>query len=279
MTAKNYSEAGSALGRILATIHSRIDSPLTEQQVEEMSILTSVVESEQLLGLNGKYTIPDLLKTFQVQHDVNLDNNEEDKNVRLVDAKNIIMRNMIKNIIKTTGGYFDMSEIIPFEISCVNCRGTGELYNFFRDERTISCKHCDRDENGRATGRRTITCPACKGSGKYQKRYGSEPHHYQMVDCIKCDKDSEGNPTGKYTFKCRPCQGSGTFKKMVIAPGFKSTTTCRVCDGRGFLSPKQAKRIERKKSMKAPFTPVIDQDTANILSEKIKNPEGSPATK
>jgi hypothetical protein len=265
-----FTPAGNELGNLLNSLHGRINTPLTEQQVQDINILTNVVDAEKVIGLNGTYSISELLQKFYDEYN---DSSRKSQGTVLINAKNIALRHLIVKNIKETGGFFDTTEAIPFKMACTRCKGHGELYSFHREARQHNCHHCDTTDDGKATGRKTITCPDCKGSRVYKKRVGGGPHDIETVDCTKCDKDSEGRPTGKWTFKCRPCRGTGRFEKLGITHAIKSTTVCFECSGTGFLTKQQLKAIEKSRKLKGPANPVISTDLATKIKATVPHSE------
>jgi DnaJ-class molecular chaperone len=120
-------------------------------------------------------------------------------------------------------GKFDLTDIIPFKDICESCGGSGELYKFFRNAATepcrfcddgyvlitcrsckgttrykktqnslninVECNRCERDADGKPTGKEKVKCRKCKGSGNFRK----------LVIAPKIES----------TTHCRECKGRG----------------------------------------------------------------------
>lgn len=213
--------------------------PATAQDVAEVKILTSLKESEKLLGISSKqYDIPDLLKHFVVQRKVKIEN-KETKDLRLLtDAKNILLRLKIEGQVESNGK-FNLTDQIPFENICPVCNGLGEKLKFYRKTISEPCKYCK-------DGTKIIACNICKGTGRY-KREGIN------VKCNKCGGE------GKRKVKCRKCRGKCTVMKLTIDHNIKSTTHCKTCKGLGFIPPKSEKKIPEL------LNPVISTDLAKQI--------------
>lgn len=232
------------------------DEPATAQQVDAYVQITSIAEAANLLNLEDNYNVLQLLTSFEES----IHKAIADKKTRmlkpLTDAKNILLRHEVELQVAKEGK-FTFTDIIPFDTACISCRGTGEIYKFFREPVTESCTKC---ENGYVL----IKCRACQGTTKYGKKNANL--HVNIVECTRCEKDAEGKPTGKEKVKCRDCRGTGKYRKLAIAPKIKSTTHCRDCKGRGFTLPEP----EHKPKSKTPRTeelsnPVISEDIGNKL--------------
>lgn len=235
----------------LANGENKSSIPTESQVVENAKLLISQNEAEKLVNVNGQdYDILSLLTSFESEFYKKIKKHETKDLRQLTDAKNIILRIKVEEMV-ATNGRFDFTNLIPFETACTGCKGTGELYKFFRHTIPVDCKFCDKDENGKTTGKKTVICRSCKGSGKYQNNFA----------CRTCKDPETNQSTGKVVIKCRKCRGSGTFHKLAIDSKLKSTTHCRPCKGRGFIQPEK----EVKKSTK-PANPVLPKD----LGEKIK---------
>jgi len=216
--------------------------PATAQDVATAKLLVDIEEAEALLGFGKKkdYSVNDLLKSFEVCFQVFEENGETKKILPLTNAKNILMRHQIEQMV-AENGRFDVTGMIPFEKICLSCRGTGELYKFFRRVVPTPCKFC----KGEGTSIRQ--CISCKGTGRYKNK-----------DCRLC------NGTGKQIIKCRSCHGKGVFNKFAIDAKISSTTPCKKCEGHGFITPKPE---TKKQHVHTPNNPVITAD----LGETIKN--------
>jgi len=228
--------------------NSSSQTPATAQEVREVKLLTSVKEAKKVLSFNlEKYSDIELLTHFQNSILPKLEKHETKDLKQMIDAKNLLLRPEIERQVEQNGKF---TLNIPFETSCTSCCGTGERYKFFKKIIEVECKFCDK-------GELIITCPACKGSGRYIK---DTPDLKINVKCKKCNKVNEKTDeilVGKIKVKCRTCRGSGKFSKLVIDSYIKSTTYCKDCRGKGF----------RYKKVKEPDNPVIP---ANI-GQEIKN--------
>jgi len=150
----------------------------------------------------------------------------------IIQEKNELIRRWIEQQIEERGR-FNLNN--PFgERTCKVCGGTGEIYKFFRDVKTITCNKC------KGMGNIEKPCLVCQGSGRYIKE---EPPLKINVKCKFCDG------LGKSYITCPVCKGRGKVKRLVIAPKIKSTTTCPSCNGLGFYRERQV------------FNPCIDRDS------------------
>ena len=242
----------------------------TAQDLEALISVTSLDEASKLLNLPDAYDVPTMLTAFENEIHASIDNKKTRMLKPLTEAKNILLRAQIEQMIEKDGR-FDLVGMIPYEEACISCKGSGELYKFFRKAATVPCKFCTEgkpEENGYVF----ITCRACKGTKRYKKNQKGLTIN---VECTRCHKDEEGKPTGQERVKCRACLGKAVFRKLVIDSKIKSTTHCRHCKGRGFLLPeppaKKSKAAAKKDDRPAaePANPVISAD----LGEKLKQVE------
>ena len=246
------------------------DTPATLQDVEKVVAVSTMTEAVTLLKL-GDYDIPTMLSAFENEIHSSIDNKQTRMLKPLTEAKNIIMRHEIEQMIEANGR-FDLAGLIPYEEACISCKGAGELYKFFRKAATVPCKFCT-DGKPEDNGYVFITCRACKGTKRYRK---TQKDLKINVACTRCYKDPETKePTGQERVKCRACLGKATFRKLVIDSKIKSTTHCRHCKGRGFTLPDPPPKPDRKETdrivrqAKNPDNPVISAD----LGAKLKNVE------
>lgn len=237
--------------------YDAVTSAPTLQDAEEGRMAKTLEEAEQLLCITPPYNISELLTRFEKSIHKSIDDKKTRRLKPLTDAKNILLRYFIERMIEKTGR-FDMTDMIPFQESCISCKGTGELYKFFRKGETVPCKFCNTPEHEAAgKGYQLIPCRSCKGSGIYK------PAGRDGILCTRCQKDELGNPTGKERVKCRSCQATSVYRRPVLDAKIKSTTHCRECKGRGFTLPEP----DFSKKKKAPRNPVITED----LASKIKS--------
>jgi len=232
----------------------------TAQDLEALISITNTNEAFKLLNLPDAYDVPTLLRAFECEIHASINNKKTRMLKPLTEAKNILLRDQIEQMIEKEGR-FDLADMIPFEEACLACKGTGELYKFFRKAATVPCKFCT-DGKPEDNGYVFITCRACKGTKRYKKQQKGLTIN---VECTRCHKDEEGKPTGLERVKCRACLGKGTFRKLVIDSKIKSTTHCRHCKGRGFVLPeppaKKVKAASKKHHAPAtPNNPVISAD-------------------
>jgi len=227
--------------------------PATAQDVTAKSLLLEIRNAEILLGFKKKkdYSVSDLLKSFQVGFEVFDENDEKEKILPLVDAKNILLRYQIDIMVAKNNGYFDLKGHIPFENICRACHGTGELYRFYKNSTEIPCKFCSGKQSIKM-----IPCKNCKGSGQEKTPDGDG-----FIDavCPAC------KGTGKIVLKCRSCRGTGVFHKMPL-DSIKGSNTCKKCSGLGFIIPKPVKKTPvKKKYVHVPDNPVITSQLAQQI--------------
>lgn len=156
----------------------------------------------------------EILKDFEVNYHKCSSPKERSE---LIFNKNEKVKDVIRKQIKENGAFQIQS---PFgEKTCKVCGGTGEIYKFFRDIKTVTCLKC------KGLGNIEMPCVTCKGTGRYIQE---EPPLKINVACKVC------NGQGKIYRICSTCNGKGRIKKFVIAPEIKSTTLCPHCQGVGF---------------------------------------------
>lgn len=216
------------------------DDPATAQQVEAFQQITDLGQAASFLELPDEYEVTDLLVQFEKRIHAAIDSKKTKLLKPLTDAKNILLRHIVETQVKNTGK-FDFTDVIPFETACTSCRGTGELYKFFRNTVTEPCKFCNN-------GYVLITCRSCKGSTRYKKNQ----HDLKIdVECSQCERDENDKPTGQEKVKCRKCRGTAKFRSHPIAPKIESTTHCHDCKGRGFTLPEPEKKSKTNTAMAA----------------------------
>lgn len=156
------------------------------------------------------------------------------KNMKFLALRNIVSRQMKER------RYFDLKS--PFKHTCPKCNGSGEIYEFAKEE--VPCRTC--------LGEKTIMikCTKCNDEGKF---FNGKEH----VDCKFC----KGTKFRKV--KCFKCLGTGKSSKLVLTHNITSTTRCPECDGLGFIEPK------KKTTPKLP-NPVIKVEDMKGLVELIK---------
>ena len=232
----------------------------TAQDLGMLISITNIDEASKLLNLPDAYDVPTMLVAFENEIHASINNKKTRMLKPLTEAKNIILRNQVEQMVEETGR-FDLTGLVPFEEGCIPCRGTGELYKFFRKAATVPCKFCT-DGKSEDNGYVFIPCRACKGTKRYKKRQKGLTIN---VECTRCHPDEEGNPSGLERVKCRACMGKATFRKLVIDSKIKSTTHCRHCKGRGFVLPEPPAKQAKAAKVETPHTatpsnPVISAD-------------------
>ncbi|MFW9871529.1 MAG: hypothetical protein ACFFG0_00295 [Candidatus Thorarchaeota archaeon] len=203
----------------------------------------------RILDLQKGYTMIELLTKFQEMEEQGLSSPKQ-----LVDSKNLLLRLEVEKQVEETGKF---SLEVPFETACVQCCGSGERYKFYIKAVEVDCKFCDG-------GTLIIPCRACKETGIYQKPNGEE------IPCNKCNKeDSITGETlvGKKRVKCKKCAHTGKvgkFEKKVLDSKIKSTTYCRACRGKGYLS-----RKKKTKKSHQPDNPVISKSIGAEIKKAV----------
>lgn len=206
----------------------------TEISVHNVDEAAKVLDMDWIDGVSTKYKIPVMLSIFEDRIRSSIKNKKTKMLKPLTEAKNILLRSEIEKMIEKDGR-FNLVGMIPFEEACISCKGTGELYKFFRTETSVPCKFCTngKPEND---GYIFIQCHVCKGTKVYEEK-----------ECPNCYRDPKTDlPTGKEQIKCRACRGHAIFHKWPIDSKIKSTTHCRHCKGRGFTLPEPPPRKPKK---------------------------------
>ena len=148
----------------------------------------------------------------------------------------------------------------PFQNTCPKCKGSGEIYKFFKKSVKVNCHICGG--SAQVIG----DCPKCKGSGRYIRRWKTGGG--VNLECKKC----QGK--GKLKLSCLECKGNGQLKKAVLSDELKSTTPCKQCRQLGFVtkhSPKPKKKKSKQKR-KYPFKPFpLKSRTGKSLADVIKD--------
>ena len=193
--------------------------------------------AEKLIGVGTKYDIPHVLTCFEIVHWAKKENREFDDIPTTIEAKNTILRHLVTEQ-KKKYRFFEIES--PFENTCPNCKGAGEIYKFFKKSVKVNCHICGG--SSKVIG----NCPKCKGSGRYIKRWKGGGG--VDLECKRC----EGK--GKVKISCQECKGKGQLKKAVLSDEIKSTTPCKKCRQLGF-APKSFKKPKKKKSNKRRSSP------------------------
>jgi len=218
-----------------------------------------VIRSQEKLG-TGKESndMPHVLRCFETSKWA-LEENEEltpEKKKELIDSKNILLRNIVINQIKTIGQFKIES---PFENTCTKCKGAGEVYKFLRKSKKVKCMKC-------TDGYIIMDCSSCSGTGRYTKTIDEGDGELHInVECRSCKgkKFDENNPKTQVKFKCPTCRGKKQVKKFAIVEEIKSTTPCRFCEGTGMRKP----RPER-----IPDNPVIPKNLGTAIQKSKEIP-------
>jgi hypothetical protein len=190
-----------------------IFEPVTHQQAEAKKAVGAQNLALKVLGMReltkeDGMCIELTLTNFEAMvKDSKIKGNQVQK---LVDSKNTLIRLLIEKQVREKGT-FDL--VSPFSESCPVCKGTGELYKFYRKEIELDCLACNK------TGQKRIPCPACKGTGQHGQ-----------TKCLKCADSA--NQT--IVVMCRACQGTGKKKKQVLEAKIKTSTICPACNSFGF---------------------------------------------
>jgi len=228
------------------------------QEVVTNAPTMTLAEAEQMVGTGADYDHIHTLQCFDVQFWVNVENDEKAENIKLILAKNTILRSIVEKQILETGK-FDFTQI-PLKNYCLDCRGTGELYKLERKSIEEGCKKCATNSQAivflgkrydpkkfrsisdhpdvadKSSGRRIVKCRKCE-KGRYKK--GSQESGLIInVECRTC------HGTAEVLVKCKTCRGKKFIKKMVLAGKVESTTKCRTCHGKGFMTPEEKKKSE-----------------------------------
>lgn len=200
------------------------EAPVEAQHVRQAAVLLDIKQAIDIVRPSKNYDIPTLLKDFKLLWECHVDNREFHKLRELTDAKNFLLRLEIEHMVAEKGR-FDFTGLIPFDNACVQCHGTGERYKFFKQTAVVPCKFCDggtkvidcpsckgtgtfrkwskddggyvgvdcikcdKDEDGKPTGKKTVKCFKCHGTGDFKK----------LVIAPKIEE----------TTHCRTCKGRG----------------------------------------------------------------------
>ena len=224
-------------------------TPATAQDVEEAKMLIFERDAKVVLSIEGDYSMTELLTKYKYLEDNKIGNSSQLKN-----AKNILLRSLIEKQVEETGKF--LLEV-PFETACIQCCGGGERYKFYIKAVEVDCKYCDG-------GTLIVPCRACKETGTYKKPNGDE------VPCTKCNKEdpiTKETLVGKRRVKCKKCAHTGKigkFEKKVLDSKIKSTTYCKACKGKGYLSEK--KRTKKNDKLD---NPVISQTLGDEIKKAV----------
>jgi len=211
--------------------------------------------AEKIIGVGNNYTMPHVLKCFEIVHWAKKQNREFDSLPTTIEAKNIIMRHLVTEQ-KKNYRFFDVES--PFENTCPKCKGSGEIYKFFKKSVKVNCHICG------GSSKIIDSCPKCKGSGRYIKRWKTGGG--VDLECKKCEGE------GKTKVSCQECKGKGQLKKAVLSDQLKSTTPCKKCHQLGFVSHKPHKPKKKKSKIRRPFQPFpVKARDGKSLADLIKD--------
>jgi hypothetical protein len=207
----------------------------TPEELNPSDIL--VLKCQETLGTGKKYDMPHVLTCFETSMWALEENEELTPELKgdLVFAKNILLRHIVINQIKTIGQFKIES---PFEGTCPKCRGAGEVYKFLRKSKKVKCMKC-------TDGVIILDCTSCGATGRYTKEIdeGDGLLHIN-VQCRTCKgKNIDGkSKKTQVQFKCPTCRGKKQVKKFAIVEEIKSTTPCKYCEGTG-IKPKRPEKV------------------------------------
>ena len=225
-------------------------TPATAQDVEEAKMILFENDAKRILGLEKDYNMIELLSKFQ-----QMEEDGKGSLKQLVDSKNILLRLEVEKQVEETGKF---SIEVPFETACVQCCGSGERYKFFIKAVEVDCKYCG------GSGTLLIPCRACKETGIFTKPNGAQ------VPCKKCNQihpDTQKPLEGQRLVKCKKCAHTGKvgkFEKKVLDSKIKSTTYCKSCKGKGYLSRK--KKIKKDVQLD---NPVISKTIGSQIKKAV----------
>lgn len=188
--------------------------------------------AEKMIGVGTKYDMKHALKCFEIIHWAKKQNREFDLLPMTIEAKNILMRNLVTEQ-KKKFRFFEIES--PFENTCPKCKGSGEIFKFFKKSVKVNCHICG------GACKVDGECPICKGSGRFIRRWKNGGG--VNLECKRC----EGK--GKVKLNCKECLSKGQIKKAVLSDELKSTTPCKKCRQLGFIEkdfPKPKKKRPHK---------------------------------
>lgn len=214
--------------------------------------------AEKIIGVGQKYNMQHALRCFEIVHWAKKQNREFDLLPTTIEAKNVIMRNLITEQ-KKKFRFFEIES--PFKDTCPKCRGAGEIFKFFKKSVKVNCHICG------GSSKIEGNCPKCKGTGRFVKKW--KEGGGVNLKCKRC----QGK--GKVKLSCQECKGKGKIQKAVLSDELKSTTPCRQCRQLGFLTKDhQKKKIKKpqKHQRSFQFNPIekITSKDGRTLADVIK---------
>lgn len=209
----------------------------TPEELNPSEVL--VLTCQETLGTGKEYDMNHVLTCFDTSMWALEENNEMTPEAKkeLIFAKNILLRNIVINQIKTIGQFKIES---PFENTCTKCRGSGEVYKFLRKSKKVKCMKC-------TDGYIIMDCSSCGGTGRYTKTIDEGDGELHInVECRTCKgKNIDGkSEKTQVKFKCPTCRGKKQVKKFAIVEEIKSTTPCRFCGETGMRKPKPERVLD-----------------------------------
>ena len=213
--------------------------------------------AEKIIGVGTDYNMKHVLQCFEIVHWAKIQNREFDSLANVLEAKNALMRTLVTDQ-KKKFRFFEIES--PFENTCRKCKGSGEIFKFFKKTVNVNCHICG------GASKVEESCPVCKGTGRFIRRWKTGGG--VNLECKKC----QGK--GKHKVNCKECLGKGKIKKAVLSDELKSTTPCKRCRQLGFIikskKSKSKPAISRYKKDR-PFQPFpIKSKDGKMLSDVIK---------
>ena len=185
----------------------------------ETTTLINLSDCYELLGVGEETEIEILLKKFEALYRTS--SQDPDHIPTVVEAKNVVLRHIVSSQMEERR-YFEI--VSPFKNTCRGCKGSGELYRFKRKTVMVNCHVCTGKKKVR------VKCPSCNGTGRYIKKWKTGGGI--NVTCNTCKGEKE------IFIKCTECRSNGKVRKIVKDSEIESTTTCKFCDGVGFIDAK-----------------------------------------
>jgi hypothetical protein len=198
--------------------------------------------AEKIIGVGSKYNMQHVLKCFEIVHWAKKQNREFDLMPTTIEARNAIVRHLVTEQ-KKKFRFFEIES--PYENTCPKCKGSGEIFKFFKKSVKVNCHIC----GGASTI--TETCPKCKKTpGRFVRRW--KEGGGVDLKCKRCDG------TAKVKLSCQECKGKGKIEKPVLSDDLKSTTPCKKCRELGFISKDSPKPKKKKyhSHQRRPFNPI-----------------------
>ena len=212
--------------------------------------------AEKIIGVGAKYDMKHALKCFEIVHWANIQNHEFELLPMTIQAKNVLMRNLITEQ-KKKFRFFEVES--PFENTCPKCKGSGEIFKFFKKSVKVNCHICG------GACKVDGPCPICKGSGRFIRRWKGGGG--VDLECKRCEGE------GRVKLNCKECLGKGKIKKAVLSDELKSTTPCKKCRQLGFLvkDPPKSKKKKPYKHERTLFKPFpLKSKNGKSLADVIK---------